>query len=86
MRVYKFNGEYGKLKEFGYNKFNILSEMSGIQLWGKLTEDGSIVIGSFVSVKPVWAMNEPALTKPQDVKPFIQDLIHAGLVTIKEQN
>ena len=86
MKVYKFNGEYGKLKEFGYNKFNVLSEMSGIQLWGKLSEEGSIVIGEFVSVKPVWAMNEPALTKLQDVKPFIEDLIREGLVTIKEKN
>lgn len=85
MRVYKFTGKHEDLKDYGYNKFNILSLGSGSQLWGKITEEGSIVISDYVSVKSILEINKPATTQPALVKPFIEDLIHDGLVEIGEK-
>lgn len=86
MRVYKFTGKHKDLKDYGYNKFNILSLGSGSQLWGKLTEDGSIVISDYMSVKSILEINKPATTQPALVKPFIEDLIRGGLVEIGEKS
>lgn len=85
MRVYKFNGNYEKLKDYGYTKFNMILLAKGVQLWGKITELGSIVISDYVSIKLVNNKNEPASTSPQVVKPFIEDLIKDNLVSIQEK-
>lgn len=80
MRIYKFKGEYTKLKDFGYNKFNILSLSRNTELWGKVTEDGTIVVSDYVSVKLAGHSDKPATTSPSVVYPFINDLIKAELV------
>lgn len=80
MRIYKFKGEYTKLKDFGYNKFNILSLSRNTELWGKITEDGTIVVSDYVSVKLAGQSDKPATTSPSVVYHFINDLIKAELV------
>ena len=83
MKVYKFIGDYKKLKELGYNRFNILS-IKGINLWGRQKPNCTIVVSNYVSVKPVGLENEPAITIPSQIKAYITELIENNLVEVAE--
>lgn len=81
MKIYKFNGDYKRLKALGYYKINLFKD---INLWGMVKPDCSVVVGEYISVKPFDKVGEPAITNPTEVKKYISDLINNNLVIISE--
>ena len=81
MKVYMFKGDYKKLRELGYNKFNLFSN---VEMWGKTKCNCSVVVCKYISVKPYGKMNEPAITNPFEIREYIKELIENNLVEIGE--
>ena len=45
MKVYMFKGDYKKLRELGYNKFNLFSN---VEMWGKTKCNCSVVVCKYI--------------------------------------
>jgi hypothetical protein len=83
MKVYKFTGDYSKLKQLGYNR-NPFLEIDGFQNWGKATKNYSIIILNYVSVKVFNKNVGLTYVEPEIIKPYIKDLIKNNLVEVAD--
>ena len=81
-KVYKFSGDYEKLKELGFLKYPFL--IDGLPMFTKLGINYSICIYDYVSVKIYNESVGMTYTSPEIVKDYIQDLISNKLVKIKK--